>query len=125
MTGLLAAAKAFIAELDSSGDFANWERCKARLREEVEKEESAGLEISRVLILSTRHIEPESMERLECLSTVFQCDYGALLSTSNTTPHKWPEDIDRVLTFARDKGCSYVMWDRDGEEVEELPTFDW
>ncbi|USM11460.1 hypothetical protein vBCbaSRXM_15 [Citromicrobium phage vB_CbaS-RXM] len=37
---LLHAAKEFIAELDSSGDFANWERVKAQLREAVEGAEA-------------------------------------------------------------------------------------
>ncbi|USM11459.1 hypothetical protein vBCbaSRXM_14 [Citromicrobium phage vB_CbaS-RXM] len=84
-----------------------------------------SLEIAKVLILSTRHIEPESIERLECLSTVFQCDYGALLSTSATVPAKWPEDIQTVKDFAREQGCDYVMWDRDGPEIDELPKYDW
>jgi hypothetical protein len=34
---LLAAAEAFIAELDSSGDFENWERVKAELRAAVQE----------------------------------------------------------------------------------------
>lgn len=34
------AAKEFIAELDSSGDFENWERCKRQLRDAVQEAEA-------------------------------------------------------------------------------------
>ena len=37
---LVSAATAFIAELDSTGDFDNWERCKTRLRAAVTAMES-------------------------------------------------------------------------------------
>jgi hypothetical protein len=34
---LLAAGQDFLAELDSSGDFENWERCKTNLRAAIRK----------------------------------------------------------------------------------------
>lgn len=36
-----------------------------------------------------------------------------------------PEDLAAVLRYAMEKGCTWVMFDKDAEDVEYLPTFEW
>lgn len=36
-----------------------------------------------------------------------------------------PPDLKAVLEYAHAKGFSYLLFDRDAELIEELPTFDW
>lgn len=36
-----------------------------------------------------------------------------------------PADLWAVMTYARKQGCSYVLFDRDADTTEELPTYDW
>lgn len=35
-----------------------------------------------------------------------------------------PDDIKAALQHARNVGCDYVVFDRDADSVEELPTFE-
>lgn len=36
-----------------------------------------------------------------------------------------PDDLRRLLHYARDLQCDWVMLDRDAEAIDALPTYDW
>lgn len=36
-----------------------------------------------------------------------------------------PDDLFAVMTWARQQGVSHLLFDRDGDQVDELPYFDW
>lgn len=35
-----------------------------------------------------------------------------------------PDDINRILEYARAQQCDYVVFDRDADTVDELPSFE-
>ena len=37
----------------------------------------------------------------------------------------WPNDLKDLLAFARRKDCLLIRLDRDSEETDELPKYDW
>ncbi len=99
-----------------------------------------------ILVLSTGHLG-------ECLVTPHGASYmdehssmvgecGWLMWTGRTPgSHDEPAFLQRVykglngaealsalsdiLKAAREQGCSYVMFDRDGDKLEQFPTFNW
>ncbi len=36
-----------------------------------------------------------------------------------------PDEIVPIWEFARSRGCDYILFDLDGEVVDDLPTWDW
>lgn len=36
-----------------------------------------------------------------------------------------PDDLKAVMRWVRAQGLEYVLFDRDADQVEGLPTFDW
>jgi len=36
-----------------------------------------------------------------------------------------PEDIEKVLKYAKDSDCVYVLLDRDADCVDGLPQYEW
>lgn len=36
-----------------------------------------------------------------------------------------PEDLKRVIEYARSKGCALIRFDSDGDFIDELPSYDW
>jgi hypothetical protein len=56
--------------------------------------------------------------------------YGWLMHASNgaaqyAREHDWPAELLPIVELARSKGCEYILFDRDAEPIEGLPTFDW
>lgn len=113
----------------------------------------AKLEIHKVLVVSTAHVpkaltlkgssyygflEPEK-SYMDEISTSGGNEYGWLVSTIRgiqptftgpMTPvkrraKKAATHLQKVLMFARRRGCTYVLFDCDGFEVSSLKTFDW
>lgn len=93
-----------------------------------------SLEIAKVLVLSTGH-----------LGAAITTGDGPLMNTvaSMTGEHGWlvstgPEHVPVVanepasvqvlrdlLHFARQRGCTYVLFDSDGPTLPEFPLYDW
>lgn len=36
-----------------------------------------------------------------------------------------PDDVARLMQEARKRGCEYVLLDRDAQEIDGLPTYEW
>ena len=94
------------------------------------------MEIETHLVLSTAHIAVTTAELLDRWASmqpgsrphsVATTDYGWFVSTylleHVATPT--PTELTAILEFARGQGCAWVLLDRDGDTLAELPTFDW
>lgn len=91
-----------------------------------------GEEVHALIVLSTAHITQETAEALHCDGfdfTVWANEYGFIISTRRFNPNDPtfdpPQDLKAVIDYARQRGASYLMLDRDASTVDRLPTFDW
>lgn len=96
------------------------------------------------LDLSNQHVTEATsfwlrQQGLRAAQVQQDCDPFPLI-TMGATPYGWfiyvptveklqeadvPTDLRSVLEYARAKGFRYLLFDRDAEPIEELPTFDW
>lgn len=97
---------------------------------------SARPEVRLFLDLSTRHLPRRFFDPGAYLDLVgaHPTDVGMILwvpddpepeAAASTYRGDRAPEILRVRTFARALGCDYIMFDRDGPEVAELPTWSW
>jgi len=93
-------------------------------------------EIRRFLVLSTSHIREETAKRLDLTpATAWPCaggpygSYGWFLyahdENAGVGEDRIPDDLFAVMTWVRTQGCDYLLLDCDGEEVDELPRYEW
>ena len=95
------------------------------------------MDITKVLTISTAHITEETDRKLQdksevnnmCISVYDKAEYGywiyidpydRLMCHENI-----PEDLLNCIKLARQNDCRWLCLDCDGEEVSELPTYDW
>lgn len=90
------------------------------------------------LDVSTHHVSEKTTDWLQQHAYSSPQEHGGDPNWISTTPYGWflhadeepdaevwPEDILRLMQFARKMDCSYILLDRDGETYSELPTYDW
>lgn len=90
-------------------------------------------EIAKMLVLSTAHLTQH-------VATAWLMQCGAGFSVYDKPDHGWfvyvptkpsacEGDYPRCLTdcwaLARQEGCLWIMFDCDGDIVDNLPTYDW
>ena len=80
-------------------------------------------EIRSFLTLSTAHITKRTSDRLTKCNYNYG-NYGHFVYVGG--PH-WdmPGDLLEVSNYARACGCQYVLFDRDGDTIDKLPTYEW
>lgn len=92
-----------------------------------------------MLELSTAHVRPETMARLENDDfewlPVYKKSFGEevfgafamITDLDDEEAADIPDDLMKVIRYAIRKGCDWVMFDRDYDEIAELPTYreDW
>ena len=107
------------------------------------------LEIAKMLVLSTWHIGHKtaaSFDRAENSGVPFaDCGDGDIWSMTVYEKGQWgyifpiiddyiedhktraflPSDLLTVIDFAHAQGCSWVMFDRDADQIDGLPVYDW
>jgi hypothetical protein len=74
-------------------------------------------------VLLTRYIETEGADGLSCLAG----PYGWLVYASSelrAAEHASP-GLAAILAAARAQGCAYVLFDRDGLQIESVQTYDF
>jgi hypothetical protein len=91
--------------------------------------------VFKVLDLSTAHMTPQDNKRLEAevhegQAPVYELKAHGWLVYVGEIEDNWPavtmsEAFRNVLKEAKELGCDYVRFDRDGRTYEELPVFDW
>lgn len=107
------------------------------------------MEITKMLVLSTAHLSNDTcnryLHRQHDLSTpgvvAFEkLSYGSPVRDPDSygwfvhVPDEaalpdWPTDMPLELRsaihVARRESCGWIMFDRDGDTIDELPTYDW
>ncbi|MEJ3741791.1 hypothetical protein WEI85_00615 [Actinomycetes bacterium KLBMP 9797] len=87
-----------------------------------------------VLDLSTAHLPEEVCDDLSGEPGVIahRVTYGWLMwvpadpdAFAAETIDPMPEEVLAIQRYARRLGCQYVLFDRDAEQVDELPTWQW
>lgn len=103
------------------------------------KRKSTKLEMHKMLALSTTHVEQATANWLDyavagswmetCGLVVYpKGEYGWFIPLSKDDKDRFedvPEDLVKVIRFAERKGASWIMFDRDVPEIDELPAFEW
>lgn len=97
-------------------------------------------EIAKMLVLSTAHLSEQT-----CLAYLPDCRPGKVLEEPIIAFEKgeygWfvhvseapadsegpdvPLELRSAIHVARREGCQWIMFDRDGDTIDELPTYEW
>lgn len=90
------------------------------------------LEIDRTLVCSTSHLSEEDNQSLfdeETNLIVYSLDeYGYMIlarPVESDEPREHSDNLESLLEFARKNDCDWLRLDRDAEQIEGLPTFEW
>jgi hypothetical protein len=94
------------------------------------------LEISKMLTVSTEHItedttnfiDDESVDTETNQLIVYKEDeYGWFIYTGFDIEEvkSIPEDLKKLIKFAKGNDCDWLRIDRDGRLVNGLPTYNW
>jgi len=109
------------------------------------------LEIEKMLIINTGHISSQDMENLTDTDphpypyTVLLTEYGVIISLtsdmeiqpkeqsivfiSDKKVEPWVKEYSKefidILRLAKAEGCTWINFDCDGTEHDELPKFNW
>lgn len=90
--------------------------------------------IRNMLDLSTGHVSKETIQFLdeqadsegETSFIVYKkIPWGFFFPVFPEERPDLPEDLQRLLNYANDHSCTWIMLDADGEIVDELPFADW
>jgi hypothetical protein len=96
-----------------------------------------SLEIGNYLALSSRHISwPTTLTIDEWMTrdpsdrpvSIADTHYGWLICTVPSSfgdRSAIPDDLTDTLSFAQEKGCDYLILDRDASTTDRLPCFEW
>lgn len=88
--------------------------------------------IGKFLDICTSHLTQDTVDDLDkgfyTYVPVYSYEEGMFIVVPDEfedkdKPH--PDDLGILFKFARDKGITLIRLDRDGEEIDELPTYDW
>jgi len=93
-------------------------------------------EIRAFVTISTGHVTAATAKILDNTSCAeWPCvggsyaDYGWFFyahdENAGVADQRIPDDLFAVMTWARQKGFSHVLLDRDAEQAEDLPWHDW
>lgn len=90
--------------------------------------------IRKVLDISISHLPMEQGATLNELDGVVahEYQYGWLMWVPNdpdesnlAMEEQAPENILMLQRYARDLDCDYIMFDRDAEPEDQLPSYEW
>ena len=85
--------------------------------------------IGKYLDICTSHLTQETVDDLAIgnIIGVFVNDYeeGIVISVPDDTNIEVPKDLDTLFEYARQNDITLIRLDRDGEESEELPIYEW
>jgi len=94
--------------------------------------DACALETASMLVLSTEHLHPDTaagwmaacpwacFEKGDFGWFMYVCDDPGVTETTGV-----PLEIRSALHVARRARCDWIMWDRDGPILDELPRYDW
>lgn len=87
------------------------------------------LPIHKFLDLSTGHLPENICAALSSFAGVvaYETQYGWLMAVPSDpdTDTDTPAEVRVVQKFAREHDCVYVLFDRDAEIIDALPSWEW
>lgn len=92
------------------------------------------LEIRKILVLSTAHVTAETailLNETDCQKWPLvggpYSEYGWFVSAhdGDALDRETSPDLIAVIAYAKSKDCSMILFDRDADTVDELPTYEW
>lgn len=95
------------------------------------------LEITKMLTLSTGHIDIDSADYLDSKDNSLVVynkghkgeEYGWFICICTSTIEEdledVPEPLENVIRFAISLDCAWLCLDRDGDFISYLPTYEW
>lgn len=95
----------------------------------MSKTKKTKLEIDKVLIVSTLHVTLNESNLLE--QHGYGRAYGWLVALDTRGKAICPEWKHRspgfagIVRVAKANGCRYVLFDRDGQVIPDVPSYDW
>lgn len=89
--------------------------------------------IEKILVCSTSNIKESTSNWLkeqvvtsENMIVYEKEEYGFFIPViPSCVSEEIPEDIEKIVRFAIEKECDWIMIDRDAEGIEGLPTYHW
>lgn len=83
------------------------------------------IEVEKILVLSTKHM-PESEPDFGGVRVApHEYGYIVFLMSNALDTRGVPEWMEPAVDLAYVKGCSYINFDKDGGENEDLPSWEW
>jgi len=86
-------------------------------------------EIQSMLVLSTAHLTEETcnnhLHTTTAVSAYEKMSYGWFVYAKHSLDRNLPEDLTACVHRAKDCNAEWIMFDRDGPELEGLPIYDW
>ncbi|MGV1754876.1 DUF5983 family protein [Agrobacterium sp. CG674] len=91
----------------------------------------------RLLVLSTAHLRADTAKMLTdtdpkdwCFAGDHYGEYGFFVYALHKEDHikdswKLPKELQDVMAFARRNGFTNILFDRDADAIEELPSWEW
>lgn len=100
------------------------------LKDQIKK---CNKETDSMLTLSTAHITSQTAEFIDkglIKESNIHCypknEYGWFLNINSVTiAQNLPEDLKNVINYAVNHGYSFICFDRDAEEIDDLETYEW
>jgi hypothetical protein len=81
--------------------------------------------IEPMLILSNSHLNTDMRRLLESLAPgIIEYDWGWIVHVAEEYKAEL-KALSPLLAVARDRGCLWIKFDRDGPILDSLPTFAW
>ena len=86
--------------------------------------------IGKYLDICTSHLRPETVDALSAgdISDVHVYDYeeGMFIVVPDLDEKPFTySDLETLLNYAEQRDITLIRLDRDGEEIDSLPTYDW
>jgi len=91
----------------------------------------AAIETHKMLALSTGHVTPETRDALnDGAHCAYQKgDWGWFVPVFDPDDDDRdggaPDDLVAICRYAREQGCSWLMFDCDADPIPGLATYDW
>lgn len=85
------------------------------------------LEIEKTLVVSTAHLTKEEADILWNSENyiVVSTEYYVIIDIALFTWLVVSDHLQAIQALAKENGCQYVKFDRDGNTLDGYKTFDW
>ncbi|SFU37286.1 DUF5983 family protein [Butyrivibrio sp. INlla21] len=84
--------------------------------------------IGKYMDVCTSHLTQDTVDNLVIgnIPSVHAYDYEeGMFVVIPDEEHHLPNDLDEVFKYAKQNDITLIRFDRDGEEIDDLPTYDW